>query len=169
MEKKEKKENKVSGYQIIKFCQSFDKLKDSGVSLKGLKMIDLALNHASMEPIYRAYQKLGDPPEKYIEFQRKLNELKLSHQIKLKPGMPFVSGITIADGEIFVKEARTLEVEYKSVIDTYEASIANQNKMLEEEFSLNLVYLSRDDFIIDEKNSNVPGIISSFSFLIREV
>jgi hypothetical protein len=160
-------EKKIYVYQIIKFCEEFPNLKDSGVSFKGLSIIDMAMNHSKLDLIYKAYLRLGDPPEEYNKFQKKINELRLIHQVKIKEGITVSNGIFIADGEVFIEGVKALEKQYESMITAFETSLLEQKKMFNETISVDIIEINKNDLIIDEKNCKALISVSAFLFCLK--
>jgi hypothetical protein len=162
---------KVSMHQIIEFCEAYRVIERSGISFKGLAIIDMSVNFSVMEPHYRKYTRISEMPLAISKYRQKLNELKLIHQIKVKDGVIPPNGIVIADGEAYVKDARALEEEYKDCIDAYQEKLILQRDMLEDNEDntrdLKLTPISKESIIFNEENPHTAKMLGAFAFLFK--
>jgi hypothetical protein len=135
---------KLTVRQAKNFYQSVAKMKDAGVSAKGVKMLDIAMNKATIEPMIVAYEKLQTEAQDLVaEYNRKLS---------------------LATKE----DVSALDAQYAEQIAEFRTVSKNINAMLDEEKDLNLVPIKKSDLIFKEDNGGAAEVIFGLSPCLME-
>jgi len=114
---------------------AISKMGDAGVSVKGMGMIDLAINKAKIEPAILEYEKMRRLPERIQQYNRRLAACKTPEErIKL------------------------FEV-FSSDIEAYDKREIELTDLNDGERVVDLLIIKRNQLVIDEKNGKAAEVL----------
>ena len=114
---------------------AISKMGDAGVSVKGMGMIDLAMNKAKIEPAILEYEKMRRLPERIQQYNRKLSTCKTPEE------------------RVKLFEA------FSSDIEAYDKREIELTDLNDGERVVDLLIIKRDQLVIDEKNGKAAEVL----------
>ena len=143
----------ISVLEAVEFYKSVENMKESGVSVKGLKNIDLAMNKKNIEPIVRGYEMAcRNQPEQFNEYSMKVK--RAQNKFTTKP-------------ELFAAAVEGLEKEYAKAIAENKAWVKEVNAMPDHKQEVDLLMISKDDFHFEEKNGGAANCIAGLLICVK--
>lgn len=152
--------SKITVRQAIELFSAISKMKDAGISVKGLKNIDLAMNKASVQPIVDGYKIASETPSQYLKYLEKLEELKLK-------GSNGSNGFD--NPKQIYEDLQELKKQYIDAIQEYEDWKQSMKTILDEEREVTLIMISKEDLKIAEDNGASPDVLYGLLPCIKEV
>ena len=119
---------KISIRKAIAYYGAVRNMKEAGVSAKGIKMLDLAMNKAKLEPIV-------------VEFE----QLKQS-------ASEIIAGYNREISTALQKDVGTINEKYKKELDDFEKANKDLNATMDEEREIELITVKKSDLTIKEDN-----------------
>lgn len=132
----------LTGYEIETLLQRLQE-----INLRGVKLTyAISKNTEMLEDTYKHFEEAQKPSKEFIEFQKKLNDLKLKYAKKDDKGKPITTQIPQKDGTAitqvhidgigdpeseYTKDFEALKQEYKKVISEREKEGKEYQELLE--------------------------------------
>jgi hypothetical protein len=158
---------KITVLQAFTFVDSFNSLKDSGVSFKGLAAIDMALNCTKIEPLVINFRKQNEPSTRMVKYQEELRQIQIAEQApvegKIRPGQ----GVIFADGARAAAKLADLRKKYKADIDAAEKKNDEQTKALDKQVELDLIEIPKTEIDIAERSDRAAGVLAGLAIVIK--
>jgi len=126
---------KISIRKAIAYYGAIQNMKEAGVSAKGIKMIDLAMNKATLEPMV-------------VEFER----LKQS-------SLEIVAGYNREISTALQKDAGAINEKYKKELDDFEKANKDLNATMDAEREIELITVKKFDLTIKEDNGGAAEVL----------
>jgi len=141
---------KVKLKKIVEMFNAMSKMREAGISLKGLKNIDMAMNKATIEPIVNGYNIATDTPKDYKKYVEAIEDLKMKSSTK--------NG-TLLDPQQTRDEFIELKNRFSKAIEEYEEFVEMMKVLPEEEKEVKLITFSKEDFKFSEDNALAMDVI----------
>jgi hypothetical protein len=139
---------KLTIKKAVNMFNAISNMKQGGVSVKGLKNIDLAMNKKSLEPIVDGYTIAMTEPEGYKKFAEQINDLSIKY-----------NNLTGSKSDKAYVELSKLKKDFAKEITEYEAWKESVKNLPNEEKEITIIMLKKNDFSFDDNNSLAPEIM----------
>lgn len=136
-------EKKISIRQMNALYGAIQKMGESGVSVKGLGMCDLAMDKALIEPMIIAYEKLRQPSDRISQYNLKISMVPIEERSNV-----------IAEFATDLEAHRMKELEIAGDFD--------------KEKTVDLVMIKKANLIIDEKNGKAAEVLFGLLPIIEQ-
>lgn len=134
----------------------------SSLNVKGVKFnYAVAKNISILEKDIEAFKKVLEPKESYTTYDKERAELAIKHSKKDKDGNPEVKdkNYVIEDEAKFEKAFNTLKETHKEAIAEREAQVEEYNKLLDEDSSVELYMIPKEELSDDLSTQELLSVI----------
>jgi hypothetical protein len=128
-------EKKITLRQMTALYGAIRQMGEAGVSVRGMGMLDLAMNKAKIEPMIVEYEKMKRLPERINEYNMK------------------ISLCTTAD------DRGALAVEYGADITAFRKKELEITDLNDAERTVDLITIPKSSLIVDEKNGRAGEVL----------
>lgn len=141
---------KLTVKECVEMYNAISKMKDAGITVKGLKNIDLAMNKSKLDPIFEGYKVISEAPIEYSKYVEEIEDLKMKSMD---------SKGNLLDPKKTATDFSILKEKHKVAIAKYEEWKKILEDTLKEKKDIKLIMLDREDFTFTDGNSAATDVI----------
>lgn len=128
-------EKNITLRQMTALYMAIKAMGEAGVSVKGMGMLDLAMNKARIEPMILEFEKMRRIPERLQQYNQKLSICKTA------------------------EERSAIAVEYSADLEAFRKKDLEISDLNDQERPVDLIMIPKATLIVDDKNGKAAEIL----------